>query len=106
MIDSGVGSDIDSIDKHLLAIIRFAEQEEPKKLRQEIMNLRENMFLIVSMTNPEMNAFVTLIHSVDGREITDLSQDGINRVLKELNKKRFSITILKDVLKKVKKKLT
>lgn len=102
LIDSGLGSDIDSVDEHLVNLAKLISSDIAKA-QQEIQNLRQTMHLVVSEISPKYMAFAALIHSIDGKKLTDLSDDNLKLVLKELRDIKHS-TIL-DFLLWVKKKL-
>ena len=103
LIDSGIGSDADDIDAHITRIAKFIKANNNKKALQELQNMRQNMYMVNSGISPKYLAFAALIHSVDGKEVNDLSDDGLKALLKELKKIKHSKVI--DFLLWLKKKV-
>lgn len=102
ILDIGLGSDINSIDEHIVNLARLIKTDM-HKAQQELQNLRQNLHLIVTSISPKYMAFAALVHSIDGKEITDLSDDGLKRVLDDI--KAISHSTVVDFLIWVKKKL-
>lgn len=104
LIDSGIGSDADDIDAHIAHIARYIKNNDTKKALQELQNMRQNMHMINSEISPRYLAFAALIHSIDGKEVNDLSDDGLKAMLTELKKIKHSRVM--DFLIWLKKKIT
>lgn len=104
LIDSGVGSDVDDIDAHIARIAKFIKSNNAKKALQELQNMRQNMYMVNSEISPKYLAFAALIHSIDGEEVNDLSDDGLKNVLARLKEIKHSKII--DFLVWLKKKVT
>lgn len=102
LLDSGIGSDIDDVDSHLIRISKLVKTDSAKAL-QELQNMRQNMHMIVSNISPKYLAFAALIHSVDGKKIEDLSDDTLKRVLEEIKDVKHGALV--DILEWLKKKL-
>lgn len=103
LIDSGIGSDADDIDAHIVRIAKFMKAGNNKKALQELQNMRQNMYMVNSEISPKYLAFAALIHSVDGKEVTDLSDDNLKAVLHEIKTVKHSAII--DFLAWLKKKV-
>lgn len=104
LIDSGIGSDADDIDAHIARIAKFIKSNNAKKALQELQNMRQNMYMVNSEISPKYLAFAALIHSIDGEEVNDLSDDGLKNVLARLKEIKHSKII--DFLVWLKKKVT
>nr|DAW01016.1 MAG TPA: hypothetical protein [Caudoviricetes sp.] len=102
LIDSGLGSDIDSVDSHLVNLAKLIKTDMAKASR-ELQNLRQTMHMIVSGISPKYLAFAALIHSIDGEVLTDLSDDGLKNVLNRLNDIKHNKIV--EFLTRLKKKL-
>lgn len=102
LIDSGVGSDSDDIDAHIVKIAKYIKANDNKKALQELQNMRQNIYMVNSEISPKYLAFAALIHSIDGKELTDLSDDGLKKVLQDLKEVKHSVVI--DFLLWLKKK--
>lgn len=104
LIDSGIGSDADDIDSHITRIAKFIKANNNKKALQELQNMRQNMYMVNNEISPRYLAFAALIHSIDGKEVTDLSDDGLKALLEELKKVKHSVVV--EFLLWLKKKVT
>lgn len=104
LIDSGIGSDIDDIDSHIVKIAKFIKSNDNKNALQELQNMRQNIYMINSEISPKYLAFAALIHSVDGKELNDLSDDNLKKILIDLKTIKHSSLI--DFLAWLKKKVT
>lgn len=104
LLDAGIGSDIDSVDKHIINIAKYINSNNKEFAIQELQNMRQNMFMIVSNISPKYLAFAALIHSIDGKEQKDLSDDNLRDIIAMLNEAPFSWLV--ELLEVIKKKLT
>ena len=102
LLDSGLGSDINSVDEHIVKLVKLIKTDI-SKASQELQNLRQNMHMIVSEISPNYMAFAALIHSIDGEILTNLSDDNLKQVLNDIREIKHSTII--DFLVWVKKKL-
>lgn len=103
LIDSGIGSDADDIDAHIVKIAKFIKANNNKKALQELQNMRQNIYMVNNEISPKYLAFAALIHSIDGKEVNDLSDDGLKKLLKDLKDIKHSKVI--DFLLWLKKKV-
>lgn len=104
LIDSGIGSDADDIDAHIVKIAKFIKANNNKKALQELQNMRQNMYMVNNEISPKYLAFAALIHSIDGKEVNDLSDEGLKKLLQDLKDIKHSKVI--DFLLWLKKKVT
>lgn len=102
LLDTGLGSDIDSVDTHIVNLAKLIKADT-KKAVQELQNLRQNMHMIVSEISPKYMAFAALIHSINGKKLDNLSDDYLKCVLDEI--KEIKHSVIADFLVWVKKKL-
>lgn len=107
LIDSGVGSDIDSIDEHIVKIAKFIKKEDSQKAMQELLNMRQNLYMINSEISPRYLAFAALIHKVDGEEVKDLSDDNLKELLTKIKEIKHNkiLAFLLEFKKKIQEEL-
>lgn len=107
LIDSGIGSDADDIDKHIVKIAKFIKASDTKKALQELQNMRQNIYMINNSVSPKYLAFAALIYSINGREVTDLSDENLKSILSDLKNVKHSwlISLLEKLKKKVESEL-
>ena len=90
LIDSGIGSDADDVDAHIVKIAKYIKSNNSKKALQELQNMRQNIYMVNSEISPKYLAFAALIHSIDGKKVTDLSDDGLKKLLYDLREIKHS----------------
>ena len=103
LIDAGIGSNIDDIDQHIIKIAKYIKSDKDKAL-QELQNMRQNLFMISSSISPKYLAFAALVHSVDGKVVTDLSDSNLKAILEDIQTVKHSWLV--DLVSKIKKKIS
>lgn len=94
MLHDNLGSSFVDIDNnHISKILMVVDNRD--KVIKEVENLRLLIHDIVNEVNPSMMAFACLVHSINGKEITDYSDEGIRKILKALNDSGLKIGDLK-----------
>ena len=104
LIDSGLGSDVDAVDSHIVKVAKYINANNLKAAMAELQNMRQNMHMIVSNVSPKYMAFAALIKSIDDKEQKDLSDSHLQEILDEINDMPHGILI--DILTGLKKKLS
>lgn len=104
IIDAGLGSDIDSVDEHIVQIAKLINSGDKKKAMQELQNMRQNMHMIVSGISPRYMAFAALIYSIDGKKVESQSDTSLQELLSDLKKVEHGSII--ETLFRLKKKLS
>lgn len=103
LVDSGVGSDLSSVDAHLEKIKAYIATKKNDLAIVEVDNLRTNIYLTISGISPKFLAFATLIDEIDGEKVTDISDDGLQRIVNKLDD--VAMTELNEKFDSVKKKI-
>lgn len=93
LIDSGIGSDADDIDAHIVKIAKFIKSNDNKKALQELQNMRQNIYMINSEISPKYLAFAALIQSINDKPVTDLSDDNLKNTLNDIKDIKHSSII-------------
>lgn len=104
LLDSGIGSTVDDVDTHLAHLANLIKSDV-NKAQIEIQNLRQNLAMIILNISPKFMAFIPLIAEIDGKPLTDLSDENCIETLELLNTKvssSFITTIIENVKKKFK----
>lgn len=81
LVDSGIGSDLSDFDRHVEKAIRYIRGKAPDLAEIELDNLRQNVYFIQENISPKYLAFAVLIKSVNGKECTDLSEEGLSKII-------------------------
>lgn len=107
LIDSGVGSDMNDVLDHIDRAKLYISAN-PKMAVVEMENMRQAIYLISEEISPKYMAFAVLVHKIDGKEMNDLSDVGLKKVLEILNevKKSWIDGILDLVKKKIDRELS
>lgn len=106
LIDSGIGSDFEDVDKHIERVAAFMATDKEAAV-QELQNLRQNLYYIQQNINPKLMAFAALVYEIDGKNISDLSDDGIKNTVAMMGdiKKGLLYRIVETIKKKVESEL-
>lgn len=102
LIDSGVGSTLSDINAHIKKIQGYMSKDL-KLAGIELDNLRQNMYLISQELGPKYLSFAALVHSIDGKEVFDLSDDNLKAIVDTLATEK--VTLLDKLISGLKKKL-
>ena len=103
LVDAGVGSDLNDINEKIAKIMRYVDRSDKVNARIELENLRQAMYLVTQETNLKHLAFMVLVKSIDGKEITDLSDEGIRATQKVFENQ--SLNFIDRLFQSVKKKI-
>lgn len=103
LIDANIGSDLNDFDAHLERVIQYIRKNDKDSAIKELDNLRQNVFFIQSEVSPKYLAFASLLYSVDGKEVEDLSDESLKKILSGIAD--VSVKAIDEVLEATKKKL-
>lgn len=85
LLETGIGSNMESIGAHFGKLFEYLGYQMNAEALQESKNLYYNFHLMLEEVNIESMAFACLIHSMDGTEITDTSEDGLKVIVELLS---------------------
>jgi len=94
MLNDELGNSFDDIDRVHITRLLIALKDEVKS-KKIVENMRVLIHNIISEVNPESMAFACLIHSIDGVELTDLSDENLQRTIKYLSERGLTVDVLK-----------
>lgn len=77
LVDAGIGSDMADFDRHIERAMRYATSKTPDLAVQELMNMRQNVYMIQTELSPRHLAFAALVKAIDGKPRDDISDDGL-----------------------------
>lgn len=103
LVDSGIGSDLNDINDHISKILRYIDKSDKKNAKTQLENMRQSLYLISQETNIRHLSFMVLIKSIDGKEVYDISDENLKRLLKrfENESKGFLNRLIESVKKKI-----
>lgn len=102
LLDSGIGSDMASVDQHYTTILKYGLLGEKDKLQKEIDLARQNISFVLNGVSPKLLSLAVLVKSVNGKECNDLTEDGLKEVCKKLE--NISYSHIEATLEDLKKK--
>ena len=102
LVDSGIGSDLNDINDHISKILRYIDKSDKKNAKTQLENMRQSLYLISQETNIRHLSFMVLIKSIDGKEVYDISDKNLKRLLKQFENE--SKGFLNRLIESVKKK--
>lgn len=103
LIDSGIGATIEDFDKHIEKARRYCMTDDTANAQKELENLRQSVYMIQSELSPRHLAFACLVFSIDGKQCTDITDDGLRKIVENFS--NASIKDLTDCIESVKKKI-
>ena len=83
LIESGIGDTIQDIDIHITRVMNFLG--DTKKAYQELLNLRQCIYMVASEQDIHHKATLCLIKQVDGKDWTDFSDSGLETLYRLVN---------------------
>jgi len=106
MIDSGIGADVTAIDRHINQARQYNAAEDTENTEKALLNMRQAITFAIEKASPESRAFVALIRRMNGREVDDLSEENVTRIMAELSRAGLTIGKLRGLIATVKKNWT
>lgn len=97
LVEGGIGDTIADIDRHIQRIFDFIDDR--KKLVQEVLNLRQCLYVVATEQDISSKATLCLVHSVDGERWEDFSDSGLDKLYELV--KGASLKELTQLAKKV-----
>lgn len=79
LVASGIGDTLEDIDKHINKILQLLSIDV-KKAHQEVLNLRQCLFLVANQKDIQHKGFFFLTKSVDGAPWEDFTDSGIEEL--------------------------
>jgi hypothetical protein len=105
LLDLGVGSDMDSVGRHFSAFYGLLKSKSYNELFQEAANLHNNYYFILEGINVKSFCFASMVASIDGKQVTDMSEGGVKKLLKQLSDYGLKDQHVTDITDEIKKKL-
>lgn len=102
LIDSCIGSDLEDANGHIMRLASLIGAGENEKAMTELQNMAIGLNMVLTETSPRMMSFAALVKSIDGEEVSDLSDDGLKRVVDALSD--LPNGFLTDLYRAIKKK--
>jgi len=103
--DSGIGSDMESVDKRLANVLVFATNAKFEEMKGEVLNLRYTLFSMLQGIDYKSRAFACFVSKINGEQVNDISDDGLKETARKLGELQFTFEEIDSWFEEVKKKL-
>lgn len=100
LVDSGVGNDLSAIQRRIATIASLIKKD-PNSAITECKNLSDSFYLTIQDISPEMAAFSSLVYSIDGEVIGDLTDDKVAWIRNKT--KNIHLGWFRDLLKRTRR---
>ena len=104
LIDSGVGNTYEDVLKKIAKVNGYIERKDFESAKGDLKNMALSVSLVFSEMNLKSLAFACLVKSVDDEPVTDISEEGLQKVLLKLQHERAGLIF--GILSRVKKNWT
>jgi len=108
LMAAGIGNDAESVQNHISDIFQSLSKGDTERLKIQFQNYYHSLHLILEKADTQSLAFSCLIAAIDGKPITDLSDDGLQytQYLISREEKRLQVVgLFTDLKKKLKQDL-
>ena len=99
MLNDNIGSSISDFDKNHYGKLQLVADDKEKVLKQ-LENFRILVYNIINEVNVNHLSFACLVYSINDKLVTDLTEENLNVVLKELSDLGLTEETLKKKLQK------
>lgn len=104
-LKSGIGSTIQDVDEHIMGIIQMVNRGDKEVAINKLLNMGQSLKFAIENVDPQSMAFAVLVNKIDGKETSDISDHGLNKVIGLLSEIKISYSMIKSIVEFVKKKL-
>lgn len=101
--DAGIGSTMQDIEKHFNNLDAFLMAGKLEEAKTERLNLQLAFYSNIEKINYKSLAFSCLIHSINGIELKDRSEEGLKVLVDELSKSGLVIGFIEETIENIKK---
>jgi len=104
LLDSGIGGDMEAIDGHITKIMGYVTRDKKEEATQELMNMRSSFYFVIENMNPKHLSFAALVHRIDGKLMTDFSDENLRNLVKQFSQWGANRGFYERAIEAVKKK--
>ncbi len=85
LVEQGIGSTIADFDRHFEMIVEFMKHDKKDKAIKELINVRHLFWHSLNEVNPAHLGFCCFVNSINGKEITDYSENSLGKIKEKLS---------------------
>lgn len=104
-VKSGIGSTVEDVDNHISGIVQMVNRGDKEQAINKLFNMGQSMKFAIQNVDPMSMAFACLVNKINGVEMNDTTDHGLNKVVGMLSEIRISYGMIKSIIEFVKKKL-
>lgn len=101
--DAEIGNSMADIDKRHVNLATLIKKRKHEDALQTVNNLYQTYWSALNKVNHKSLCFGVMVHSINGIEVTDYSQDSVMLMLSSLSKKGLTMKHVKDEVDNLKK---
>jgi hypothetical protein len=83
LLAAGVGGDLEDINFHIEKVQSYINNEDLRNASKQLENFRLSLYLVSQETNFKHLSFMPFVKSIDGKEVTDISDDNFKRIFEQ-----------------------
>lgn len=103
LIDSGIGSTPETINRNIDKVANYINRGDKENGLKQLMLLKQNLYFVKNGQSPQLMAFACLIHAIDEKLVTDLSVEGLQRIIEKFGNK-LTVKLVQKIIEDIKKK--
>ncbi len=103
--DSGIGSDMESIDRRLATLSLYSSEGKTNEVFNETMNLRFTFFSMLQGIDYKTRSFACFVATINGKEYNDLTSEGLKKTAEAIAALNITDSEMDVWFEDVKKKL-
>lgn len=104
-LDSGIGSTMQDFHQKIGKLWQLVEAEKHVEAKQEMKNINRNVFHALQSIDIKSFCFALFVHSINEKVKYDISQGGLEKTIKEIDKTGVKQSQVESTLSELKKKL-
>ena len=105
MIAAEVGETLGDYDRRTQRAIVYLNNNDTANAAKELQNRRQAVFNALQEYSPTGLALACMVKSINGQQFNDISNEGLQHILNELDKQQLSRFSLIENIERLKKKL-
>lgn len=90
LIDTGIGSNMDDVDKHFNSLFQYLNHEKIQDAVKESQNLYRNIYAVLNGHNTKLTTLCCFIYSVGKFKCEDITDEGLQVTAQHLINKRIT----------------
>lgn len=103
-VHAKLGSDMEGVNDKIDPLIVMNSKGDKDSVHNALLSMKQNILIMHQNMHPKMMAFAALVHKVNGKEVNDISDNGLMSTVNLISKFRITWGMIKFIIDQVKKK--